>query len=132
MGKQAGDFGDSDEVVVSEMKTMVMLWIYFESRANRLTDRLNVDCKRKYRVRDIIFHCYIKFTGLKIVLFVISSNLSWAQFSGSVWGPRWLLHLHIRYISWGWLEQLWWPSIFLHMVLLRSKLRIYHSTVGSD
>ena len=39
MGKQAGDFGDSDEVVASEMKTMVMLWIYFEREpTDLLTD----------------------------------------------------------------------------------------------
>lgn len=44
MGKQARDYGDLDKTVASEMKPVVMLWLYFESRANRLTDRLNVNC----------------------------------------------------------------------------------------
>lgn len=36
-----------------------------------------------YRVKDIITHCYGKFTGLKNVLFVIPRNLSWVQLSAS-------------------------------------------------
>lgn len=47
------------------MEEVVMLWIYFESRANKLTDRLNVNCERKNRVKDISIYRSIKFTGLK-------------------------------------------------------------------
>lgn len=71
------------KTVASEMKPVVMFWLYFESRPNRLTDRLNVDCWGTYRVKDIIIHCYGKFTGLKNVLFVIPRNLSWVQLSDS-------------------------------------------------
>lgn len=83
MGKQARDYGDSDKTVASEMKPVVMLWLYFESRANRLTDRLNVNCQGRYRAKDIITHCYGKFTSLKNVLFVIPRTLSWVQLSAS-------------------------------------------------
>lgn len=48
MGKQVGDYGDSDKMGASEMKPVVMFWLYFESRLNRLTDRLNVDCWGTY------------------------------------------------------------------------------------
>lgn len=44
MGKQAGDYGDSDKMAASGMKPVVLLGLYFESRAKRLTGRLNVDC----------------------------------------------------------------------------------------
>lgn len=44
MGKQAGDYGDSDKTAASEMKPAALLGLYFESRAKRLTGRLNVDC----------------------------------------------------------------------------------------
>lgn len=54
MEKQAEDYDDSDKVVVSAMKTIIMLWIYFESRANKLTDRLHVDCKKSRKSRTVI------------------------------------------------------------------------------
>lgn len=37
MGKQAKDY-DSNKVVRAEMKRVVMSWIYFESRANKITN----------------------------------------------------------------------------------------------
>lgn len=47
------------------MEEVVMLWIYFESRVNKFIDRLNVNCERKNRVKDISIYRLIKFIGLK-------------------------------------------------------------------
>ena len=143
MGKQVGDYGDSNKMGASAMKPVVMFWLYFESRLNRLTDRLNVDCWGTYWVKDIIIHCYGKFTGLKNVLFVIPRNLSWVQLSDSaVWYPRRLLHWHIwlsqleppRTNRWGgWVScstlhglSMWWAQTLLHywgLKVIRVSLR---------
>lgn len=54
MGKQAGDYGDSDKMAASGMKPVVLLGLYFESRAKRLTGRLNVTAREGTESRILL------------------------------------------------------------------------------